>query len=178
MVGLLIFLAILIAAAIWGKQKYDAYNYKINLHNAVYYSMESAEHLENAGVLFINVWNNSVYQVQDEETDKYTRKENGTGEFYTDFNDALELVLTDKYYQAELNQAKEDKNSAVDCMGKLTNQPKQFEEAYRDMKAFYTDCMSFFSVVSNPYGTLEDYSGKYVEARDKLLQSYYSVNMY
>ena len=177
-IGLLIFLVILTAAAVWGKREYDVYNYGINLHNAVYYSMESAEHLDNVGILFINVWNNSIYQIQDEETDKFTRTNNGAGQFYSDFDDALDLVILDKDYQAELSQAKEDKNSAVDCMGKLTNPPKRYEEAYRDMKAFYTDFMSFYNVVGNPNGSLEDYSDKYVEARDKLLQSYYSVSMY
>ena len=140
--------------------------------------MESAEHLDNVGILFINVWNNSIYQIQDEEMDKFTRTNNGAGQFYSDFDDALDLVILDKDYQAELNQAKEDKNSAVDCMGKLTNPPKRYEEAYRDMKAFYTDFMSFYNVVGNPNGSLEDYSDKFVEARDKLLQSYYSVSMY
>ncbi len=77
-----------------------------------------------------------------------------------------------------MRQAQEAKDEAINCMGQLINPPKRFEEAYRDIKTFYTDYMSFYNVAVNPSGTLEDYSNRFVEARDKLLQSYYSVSMY
>ncbi len=174
----MIILAVLIAVAIWGKTEYDAYNYGVDLHNAVYYAMQSASHLENAGVQFINVWNNSYYKVKDEETDRFTREADGTGQFYSDFNEALALVISDSTYTTEIKQAEDTRREAYGCMGRLTNPPKRFEEAYRDVKAFYSNYMSFYNVVSNPNGTLEEYSEKYTEMRDILPKSYYSVSMY
>ncbi len=174
----LIIWAIVIALAIWGKLEYDAYNYGINLHNVGYYAYTSADHLESAGILFYNVWNNSVNKIINEETDKYTREADGTGQFYTDFNDALKVLENSKEYKDERSQAEEAQNEAYELMGKLTNPPKRYEEAYRDIKSFYTDYIAFYNTVMNPNGTLADYRDKFEKTRDAFIQSSYAISMY
>ena len=174
----LIFWAIVIALAIWGKLEYDAYDYGINLHNVGYYASTSASQLDKAGVLFINVWNNTVFQTKDEETDKYTREANGTGNFYSDFNDALEVLVNSQEYKDRISQAEEAKNEAYDLMGKLTNPPRRYEDAYRDVKSYYTDFIAFYNIVVSPRGTLAEHREKFEKARDVYIQSSYAISMY
>lgn len=63
-------------------------------------------------------------------------------------------------------------------MGQLTNPPKRYEEAYRDVKNYYTCFSEFYNVATNPNGKLEDYWNKYEKARDAFIQSSYPVCMY
>ena len=175
-IGWIIALVIITALGIVGKWQYDIYNYGINLHNAAYYIMTSSEQLEDAAIKFLTVWNNSIYEIQDDETDKYTRNEDGT--FYSDFNEALDLVIADRDYQRTLEKAEEARTEASDLMGKLTNPPRRYEEAYRNMKTLYSDYMAFYNIVVNPNGNYSTYSDKFEQARDKLLEAYYSVSMY
>ncbi len=174
----LIVWAIIIALAIWGKLEYDAYNYGINLHNTGYYISTSATHLDNAGVLSINMWNNLINRNSDEETDKYTRADDGNGQFYSDINVAFEVLVNDKAYKDEISQAVEARDEAYNLMGQLTNPPKRYQEAYRDMKEFYSDYMEFFDIATNPNGSFEEYREKYLKARDTYVKSSYSVSMY
>lgn len=173
-----IILAIIIVLAIVGKWQYDVYNYGINLHNAAYYMLSSSQHLENAGVLFVNVWNNTIFQVQDVETDRFTREGNGTGQFFSDFNDSLDVLMGDDAYLTEIRQAESEKIEAVDLMGKIKNPPRKYEEAYRNITTLYSNYMIFYNLVMNPNGNLTGYSDSFKNARDNLLQSYYSVSMY
>ncbi len=175
-IGWIITLVIIAALAVVGKWQYDVYQYGINLHNSVYYIMESAGHLEDAGIQFLSVWNNSVFEIQDDETDMYTRDE--TGVFYSDFNDALDLLISDKDYQQTIRQAEDTRSEASELMGKLTNPPHRYEEAYRNVKILYSDYMAFYNIVVNPSGNFSSYSDKFEQARDKLLEAYYSVSMY
>ena len=170
---------IIIALGVAGKWQYDVYNYGINLHNAAYYIMTSSEKLEDAGIQFLTVWNNSLFEIQDDETDKFTRvTRDETGAFYSDFNDALDLLVADKDYQRTIRQAEEARSEASELMGKLTNPPRRYEEAYRNIKTLYSDYMAFYNIVVNPSGNYSSYSDKFEQARDKLLEVYYSVSMY
>ena len=175
-VGWIIALVIIIALGVAGKWQYDVYNYGINLHNAAYYIMTSSEKLEDSGIQFLTVWNNSLFEIQDDDTDKFTRDE--TGAFYSDFNDALDLLVADKDYQRTIRQAEEARSEASELMGKLTNPPRRYEEAYRNIKTLYSDYMAFYNIVVNPSGNYSSYSDKFEQARDKLLEVYYSVSMY
>ena len=178
--GWIIALAIIIALGIYGKREYDIYNYGINFHNAVYNIMTSASQLEDAGILYLNVWNNSIYEIQDDETDKYTQFQTELlpAMFYTDFNDALESLEKDEDYQKTLSQAEEYRSEASALMGKLTNPPRNYEEAYRNLKTLYSNYMAFYNVVVNPNGTYSTHSDKFEQVRDKLLEAYYEVSMY
>ena len=170
--------AIIIALAIWGIIEYKAYDYGINLHNAGYYIGTSAEHLDTAGVLAINVWNNLINMNPDEETDKYTRSNNGDGTFYSDINVAFEVLMNDKAYKDEISQAEEAQKEAYNLMGKLTNPPRRFKEAYRDMKTFYSDYMEFYHIATNPNGKYAEYREKYEKSRENFIQSSYAISMY
>lgn len=174
--GWIIALVVIVTLGIVGKWQYDVYQYGINLHNAVYYIMESSGHLEDAGIQFLSVWNNSIFEIQAEETDKYTRDE--TGKFFFDFSDALDLLIADKDFQKTIRQAEEARSEASELMGKLTNPPRRYEEAYRNIKILYSDYMAFYNIVVNPSGNYSSYSDKFEQARDKLLEAYYSVSMY
>lgn len=175
-VGWIIALVIIVALGIVGKWQYDIYNYGINLHNAIYSVLTSSEQLESAGIQYLSVWSNSIYETQDDETDKFTR--NKAGEFYSDFNDALNLLETDADYQRVLGEAEEARNEANTLMGKLINPPSRYEEAYQNMKTLYSAYMAFYNTVVYPSGSLSTYSEKFEQARDKLLEAYYPVSMY
>ncbi len=170
--------AVVIALVLWGIMEYRAYDYGINLHNARYYTSESAQHLDSAGVLALNVWNNLIHMNPDEETDKYTRSNDGSGVFLSNIEDAFKVLMDDKAYKDEISQAEEAQTEAYNLMAKLTNPPKRYEEAYRDMKTYYSKYMEFFHVVYNPVGKYEEYREEYMRVRDEFIQSSYAVSMY
>ncbi len=75
-------------------ESYDAYI--DTLESIQIYVLIGGSDAESLCNLTLRVWGNSIYEKKDNETDKFTRKDNGKGIFYDDFNDALlNLYLDD-----------------------------------------------------------------------------------
>ena len=170
-----ILLLLVIGAAIWGYKQYTIYNYRIDLHNAIYYSAESAGKTEDAGILLISVWNNAYYRLEDEKTDKYTLDENGR---FLDYQDARAAAIDSKEYSSAMKKAEENLQEAMSLMGNLTNPPKQYEEAYQQVKKFYTDCWEFYDFILHPTGDIEEYYKQFDEMRQGLVKQTYSLSVY
>jgi len=173
-----VILVALLALAFFGIREYSANKYGTDLHNAIYYITTSADELEDAGIQFLTVWNNSLYRIEDEKTDRFTREENGTGLFYEDFNDALALLLEDSDYNAALREADRAQREAAALMANLTNPPRRYEDAYRQLKTLYADYMEFYDLVNRPHGNFESFSTCFDDVRNRILKDTYALSMY
>lgn len=123
------------------------------------------------GFLLQDVWYNSIYQKKDDTTDIYTRKNNGKGAFYDDFNDALVTLYNSEDYSSQVNIIKETQEKAELAMKELVNPPKGWEEAYDAIKKYYSIYVHLTNMIVFSGGSYnsftEDFNKYSTEERDQ-----------
>ncbi len=104
-------------------------------YEAVAYSMlEGAVTAEECGNLIKSVWYNTIFEEEDEETDKFTQTK---GKFNEDFNTSIAALFADDDFSKKV-AAVESNKAAVDSMMKdLRNPPDEWKEAYDELKEYY-----------------------------------------
>jgi len=162
--------AILLQKANASKTSVD---YAENLENIIYTILDGAVESETCGNLINSVWYNSIYQVSDTTTDKYTRSNYGNGSYYDDFNDALSNLFSDSVFQSRVSSIEENQKAVSNLMKKMINPPAEWEEAYADLKVFYDAYVELTNLVTNPTGSLTSFSSAFNTA-DSDLANYYS----
>ena len=147
--------------------------YSENLENIIYTILDGAVESESCGNLINSVWYNSIYQVSDTTTDKYTRSNYGKGSYYDDFNDALSNLFSDSVFMSRVSNIKDNQKAVSNLMRKMINPPAEWEEAYVDLKMFYDAYVELTNLAISPTGSLSSYSSAFNEA-DSNLANYYS----
>lgn len=105
-------------------------NYNIEICTAVDEIMAVSAETENVGNQICSVWNNAIFDKDNENTAKYT---SGT----KDFNEALSNLFADEEFIGKITAIR-DKQSEIDIyLGKLKNPPEKFEDAYDEFKELY-----------------------------------------
>ena len=168
-------LAIVGVLAVIGKRQYD---YSVNFQNAVYEIIMSAVDTEEAGGLIHDVWYNSIFKIDDEITDPFTRMDSGSGEYYDDFNDALKALFEDSAFQIKMNSLNKNEADISARMKKLINPPYNYKEAYSELKQLYTAYLEFNGIVRNPRGNLEAFTNCFNDADNELMRCFYPLEMY
>ena len=147
----------------------NTYNQFVNLYNTMSNCSVKAE---QANVLTINVWKNSIFKTVDEQTDKYTKKSDGSGMFYDDFNDALSSLYADQSFADNLTEISDLQINAGVMLRDLAKHPKAFDVEYSDFKNCYNLFLKFTNLSLRPSGSLgsftEDYNELDKELGDKL----------
>ena len=121
---------------------------------------KSGNQIEDTSILILKVWKNSIYHTEDPETDKYTRKENGQGDFYDDFNESLKVLFNDPSFKDTLATIKEHQKNVDKMYRKLTDPPTRYKDAYEAAKDLYSAYSEFCECAINP-------TGNYQQATDK-----------
>lgn len=173
----------LLAVSIKNKKAADAYAnnvaaYSANLEKASYTMLLSAAKAEEAGNLIKLVWNNSIHEVSDSKTNKYTKTKNGTGWFHSDFNDALGSLFSDKDFKSTVNQIETAQNEAANIMKSLKNPPEEYEDAYDAVKDYYEAYITLTNMVTNPNGSLQTYSSGFNNAVSEFMKCYNALDLY
>ena len=155
----------------------DTYNKFVDLYNTM--SQGSAK-AEEANCLIIDVWHNCIWQNSDPSTDVYTRKNSGEGAFYTDFNDAIDVLYRDEAFAEKVREIYDHQTKATSILRELTDLPDSFLEEYSDFKNCYTLFLKFTDMSVSPQGNLaaftDDHNSLDRELAEKLkaLQIYFS----
>ena len=130
----IIILLILIAGA-WflysNASSVNTYNQFVDLYNTI---ADGARKAETANILITDVWKNSIFQTSDEETDKYTKANGGSGQFYDDFNDALSSLYEDQDFVDDLNEIYTLQTKAETLIKDLTKHPKALRKNTQILK--------------------------------------------
>lgn len=95
--------------------------------------VQGAEQAESYASLESKVWRNCIMQSASTETDKYTKNEYGN--YFSDFNDALQKFHTGEYLTYSEVSANVD--VVNNYMAELKDCPDKFEEEYRALKEMY-----------------------------------------
>ena len=132
-------------------------NYNIEICTAVDEMMAVSADAENVGNQICSVWNNAIFDKDNENTAKYT---SGT----KDFNEALSNLFADEEFTGKITSIR-NKQSEIDTyLGKLKNPPEKFEDAYDEFKELYyaySDYVDFVILCKGSYNTYtEDLSKK------------------
>lgn len=155
------------------QQQADAYQTSYN--NLVLTMLNSAATTENAGNLIISVWHNAIWNVDDEETDKFTKK---NGSFVSDFNDALHNLFYDEEFSKTTNALSLEQSKVKSEMKGMLNPPDGFDNAFRALENLYNSYIKFTDVVLNCSGSLESFSNDFSAADTDILQQYHAAELY
>lgn len=137
--------------------------------NSVYLSMVSGgAQAEDVCNLTKSVWYNTIFEEYDLETNKYTRKNNGAGSFYDDFNDALTVLFTDKDMVSQISSIKENKTLVDSLMKDLQNPPEDLKNVYDLALEAYDSYTSLTDLAVSPSGSLQSYADEFSESDSAL----------
>ena len=127
----------------------------------------------------LDVWNNSIYKVEDESTDAYTKPDDGNGNFYEDFNDALSTLYADKAFSEKITELQKNQSEVIPLMQSLKNPPKGYEEAYTSIVEFYdTYCGLTNLAITLNNGSYLSVSVDFKTLDNTCLQQYYKMQLY
>lgn len=186
--GLVFILAALGIRAIIRHQEEQEYqqmvqNYGVNLKDTVDVMLSGAADAETCGNLIIKVWNNSIFEENDSETDKYTVKSRSpnwigyTYDFY-DFNTALSNLFGDDDFSSAINEIAENQETVSAMMKDLQNPPEEWEDAYSDLQDFYDAYLTLTNMAINPTGSLQTFSSGFHEADTETVNCYNKMQTY
>lgn len=176
---------VLIVCAVFGVKKVQeqkareaAADYGENLETLTYLMLSGAADAESAGNLIKSVWFNSIYEEKDSSTDKYTRKNNGSGSFYDDFNDALGNLFSDSSFQTKIGNIESNQESVAAMMKDMKNPPEEWEEAYEDLQEFYDVYLDLTNLATNPTGSLQTFSSNFNDADTDVSAAFSRMALY
>ena len=134
------------------------------MKNAYVEIVNGAAEAENAGNLIHSVWYNSIFEIDDAETNKYTRQTAGEGPFFSDFNDALAVLFEDDSFKADMASLNDNLINTTQLMKELNNPPKKYSDDFAALKSLYGAYNELLFIVLNPSGSLQSFTERYNEA--------------
>lgn len=146
----------------------EAYIQNVNsLMSSMVSNASEAEELLN---LTLKVWYNSIYQKNDEETDKYTMKD---GVWNDDFNDSLSSLYIDKLVDSSSLKKELDSNS--EKMKELSNPPDDYSNIHDNLLNLYVSYESVINLAIDPSGNYTSFSESKRAKIDQFLSDFNKV---
>ena len=170
--------AVLIVVAVLGYvifQKVRESVYYNNMETAAYGMLECSIKAENAGNLILDVWYNAIYNIRDDETDKYTMKD---GKFVNDFNDALANLYNDESFGNSIAEIAYMQSLVTELMKDLVNPPKKYEAACSALKDYYDNFIKLTDLVMYCEGSYNSVSEDFEKYDTDALDSYKKLKLY
>lgn len=185
-IGIVVALLIVIGATVFGISQYQKQKaeeeyaqrmeeYSDNLKLATVEMLKGAEDAESSANLIKQVWHNSIFKEEDDETDEYTRPYGG---FLSDFNEALENLYSDSSFSNKINSIKDNQEEVNGLMKKLKNPPDEYKDAYDAISDFYDAYIALTNCATNPTGNLQTYSSTCNDADNNALNAYKAMKLY
>lgn len=177
-----IIIAIITAAIILGVGKYvydyvARANYEYKVQECAYTMIEGAADAEDACNTIVAVWNNSIWNTEDNKTNKYTI-DPSTGEFYEDFNDSLDNLFNDFSFLGDLREINDNLEDVNDMMKELQNPPKGCEQLHDAFMDFYDEYYELVNCALDPSGNLTSYSEDFNEADENTAKYFDKLQVY
>ena len=145
-------------------------NYNTEICTAVDEIIAVSADAENVGNQICSVWNNAIFDKDNENTAKYTKTAK-------DFNEALSNLFADEEFTGKITAIRNKQSKIDTCLGKLKNPPEKFEDAYDEFKELYyvySDYVDFVILCNGSYNTYtEDLSKK----SSALMESYREIKV-
>ena len=145
-------------------------NYNTEICTAVDEIIAVSADAENVGNQICSVWNNAIFDKDNENTAKYTKTAK-------DYNEALSNLFADEEFTGKITAIRNKQSKIATYLGKLKNPPEKFEDAYDEFKELYyvySDYVGFVILCKGSYNTYtEDLSKK----SSALMESYREIKV-
>lgn len=175
LIVLAVILALFIAVGALFFFSYQKQTYKTNMRSVLVEISNGAIKAEKIGNLVVSVWYNSIWQVSDDTTDQFTKT---NGRFNDNFNTSLDRLYENADFNNSLNDLRDNQKIVLNYMQKLNNPPKEYEEAYNQLKTIYQDYLIFTQMVISPSGSYATYSDTLKDTDSKLANEVQTVLIY
>lgn len=137
-----------------------------------------AAQAETSGNLIKSVWYNCIFEEKDSDTDVYTRENDGYGDFYEDFNDALANLFSDSDFIEDMDYIEDIQDEVASMMKEMQNPPEEYEEAYDVLEEAYDVFYEFTSLVVSPSGSYTTFSSNFSELDSDFATYYNKLTLY
>lgn len=149
--------------------------YIANLQLVTDTMLSGAVDAENCCNLIVDVWNNAIWEKEDEVTDRYTRPD---GHFVEDFNDALNNLFADSEFSLQIDDIVENQRTVNSIVGRLKNPPEEYKSAYESLSKCYDAYLTFTNLAINPTGSLNTFSEDFSNADTEFIHCYHLMEFY
>ncbi|MBQ9198578.1 MAG: zinc ribbon domain-containing protein [Lachnospiraceae bacterium] len=150
------------------------YKERLDEVNSIIFS--SSITAEREGILIHDVWYNTIYEVDDKNTDKYTKDLRGN--FYDDFNDSLSNLMSDYSFSKSISSIKESQSKVQELMKELVNPPDKYKEEYSALRDYYDAYFELTNLVIEPQGSLTTFTTNFENAINNFVKAYNAMELY
>ena len=150
--------------------------YADNYKEIVSLMLLNASQAESAGTLIHDVWYNTIYEVDDSTTDKYTK--DSKGRFNDDFNSSLLMLMISDDFSSDIETIQNNREEVQKMMKDMQNPPEEYEEAYEALKEFYDAYTKLVNLAVEPSGNLSSYTSSFNEADSETINAYQAVTLF
>ncbi len=157
------------------KEEVSAEEYQAAYNQLVTDMLNDAALAERLGNLTIKVWNNAIWQKEDEESDAFTKV---NGQFVSDFNEALKNLTSDESFSKDIAALSGNQQQVKASMKDMLNPPEGYENAFKALETMYNSYIKFTNFVLSGTGSLESYSNDFLDADNELDEKYHAVEIY
>lgn len=155
------------------REHVEAYNtYIDNLTFSQICMLAGGSDAESLCNLTLRVWGNSIYKEKDSETDRFTRKDNGKGVFYDDFDDALFNLYLDEDTSNTRKSIEENQKTVKQLIKDLQTVPEGLEKCYDTISDLYDAYNTLTELAVNPSGNYSGYSSNKATAVSEFMSLY------
>ncbi len=149
--------------------------YAANLQLVTDTMLSGAADAENCCNLIIEVWNNAIWEKEDDATDRYTKPH---GDFVADFNDALDNLFADSEFCLQIDNISENQRTVNSIVGQLKNPPEEYKSAYETLSVYYDAYLTLTNMAINPAGSLNTFSEDFSDADTEFIHGYHLMEFY
>ena len=148
----------------------NAYNkYIDNLEQVQFLMLSGGSDAESLCNLTLRVWHNAIYEVWDEETDKYTRTK---FDFVDDFNEALDNLFSDTKTMITIQNIEDNQSSVKTIIKKLQTTPEGLDKCYDTVSDLYEAYKSLTDLAIKPTGNYTSFGEKKNQAVSDFMSAY------
>ena len=158
------------------KIKQTEKKYEDNLKKVVDLMFDGAIEAEDCGNLIQSVWHNNIYEIEDAETDKYTK--DSTGKFFDDFNDSLSQLYSEKEFATQIDNLETNQYEVEQSIRELKNPPEKWRDAYEDLLKYYDVYYDFTELMIRPNCSLQEFKELFEESDTEVLKVYRKMYIY
>ena len=149
----------------------NRHDYIQTITAAKYTMLKGAAEAETTCNLISAVWYNTIFEVHDTSTDKYTMY---AGKFRKDFNDSIAALHDSDEHSYHITTILACQSVAKDYMKELQDPPKGLETCYDTLCNLYAEFTNLTELALNPQGTIQTFNLNY-QSYDKSFMQYYDM---
>ena len=127
--------------------------------------------------LTLSVWHDSIWKVENKETEAYTKNEKGV--FFDDFNDALYKLNNSDEVKSMVEDVQKNDMEIEELVKLIKNPPDKFRGNMLDAFAnYYTEYKSFVILTLDYNESYNSFSEKFNRAEEDSINAYRKVMFY